>query len=153
MTRTNYLQDYFPVKSLTASLCRTQPCFPLPLAHRPNATAHMCSTVDVGSEPHRFVPGRAPPHFTRDAGRAGRDAGLSGVHVAVHFDGVLYTALVWIHPVLACTTKCGNVHFVDCEDVVDLFYCCCDCNSEVNQLYCMQAALVHSSEALCPDNI
>jgi len=64
----------------------------------------MCSTVDVGSEPHGFVPGRAPPHFARYAGGVGGDAGLSGVHVAVHFDGVLHAALVWIHPVLPYTT-------------------------------------------------
>lgn len=63
-------------------------------------TAHVCPAVDVGSEPHGFAPGGAPPHFTRKAGRVGRDAGLPGVHVAVNFDGVLCTALVRIHPVL-----------------------------------------------------
>lgn len=70
-----------------------------------NVTAHMCSSVDIGSEPHRFVPGRAPPHFTRYAGWVGGDASLSGVHVAVNLDGIFYTALVWIHPVFPYKRK------------------------------------------------
>lgn len=65
----------------------------------------MCSSVDVRSKPHRFVPERVPPHFTRYAGWVGRDAGLAGVHVAVYFDGILHTALVWIHPVLTYITQ------------------------------------------------
>lgn len=60
----------------------------------------MRPAVDVGSKPHGLVPGGTPPHFTRYAGWVGRDAGLPSVHVAMHLDGVLYTALVWIHPVL-----------------------------------------------------
>lgn len=70
----------------------------------PNVNAHLCPSVDVGSKPHRFVPGRAPPHFTRNAGWVGGDAGLASVHVAVYFDGILHTALVWIHPVLPYKT-------------------------------------------------
>lgn len=137
------------------NFCHTQPCFP-PLSHHQIVTAHMCSAVDVRSEPHRFVPGRAPPRFTRYVGRVGRDAGLSGVHVAVHFDGVLHTALVRIHPELTYTTQrslCGYLDFVAFDDNVDLYYSCFDCSSEINQLYCLQAALVHSSDALCSDNI
>lgn len=65
----------------------------------------MCSSVDVGSEPHRFVPGGAPPAFPRNAGWVGGDAGLAGLHVAVNFDGVFHAALVGIHPVLPCATK------------------------------------------------
>lgn len=65
----------------------------------------MCPPVDVGSEPHRLVPGGAPPVFARNAGRVGRNAGLAGVHVAVHFDGVFHAALVGIHPELPCMPK------------------------------------------------
>lgn len=68
-------------------------------------TAHLSSSVDVSSEPHRFVPGRVPPHFTRNAGWVSRDAGLAGVHVAVYFDGILHAALVWIHPVFPYNIK------------------------------------------------
>lgn len=89
-----------------------------------NVTAHICASVDVGSEPHRFVPGRAPPRFTRYAGWVGRDAGLSGIHVAVHFDGVLHTALVWIHPVLPYRTKWSGCGTLTVDHIVDLLYSC-----------------------------
>lgn len=85
-----------------------------------NVTAHMCSSVDIGSEPHRFVPGRAPPHFTRYAGWVGGDASLSGVHVAVNLDGIFYTALVWIHPVFPYKRKW----------LIDSLH---NCNSKINQ--------------------
>lgn len=61
---------------------------------------HVSSSVDVGSEPHGFILGRGPPHFTGYAGWVSCDAGLAGVHVAVDFNGIFHTALVWIHPVL-----------------------------------------------------
>lgn len=101
-----------------------------------NVTAHMCSSVDIGSEPHRFVPGRAPPHFTRYAGWVGGDASLSGVHVAVNLDGIFYTALVWIHPVFPYKRKW----------LIDSLH---NCNSKINQ----QGSLSHRSKSPCTDSI
>lgn len=96
----------------------------------------MCSSVDVSAEPHRFVPGRAPPHFTRYAGWVGGDAGLSGVHIAVHLDGIFYTALVWIHPVFPYTRK----WLIDSLQSYD---------NKINQ----QGSLSHRSKSPCTDNI
>lgn len=101
-----------------------------------NVTAHMCSSVDIGSEPHRFVPGRAPPHFTRYAGWVGGDASLSGVHVAVNLDGIFYTALVWIHPVFPYKRKW----------LIDSLH---NCNSKINQ----QGSSSSRSKSPCTDNI
>ena len=60
---------------------------------------YVSSTIHVGAKPHRLIGRGAPPGLARYACWICRDARLARVHVAVHFDGVLRTSLVWIHPV------------------------------------------------------
>lgn len=80
-----------------------------------NTDQHLCtylnSPVHVGAKPHRLIWRSAPPGLARYAWWISGYACLTRVHVAVHFNGILCTALVWIHPVL--TWKDDQILIVD----------------------------------------
>lgn len=67
--------------------------------------SYFTSTIDVGSEPDRYVgtgTGFCPPGFAGNGGWIGGDAGFTTFHITENPNSIFCASLIWVKPISTC---------------------------------------------------